>query len=360
MTPVFSTYLDGVRIVAALIVLLSHTLGLVFPDAPLIPLPGHYAVTVFFVLSGFVIALVTDTRDFDGRIYALNRLSRVWSVAIPAVFLCAVVELAGGGSVTHTPMLYPFHPEDLTGVIESGCANVFFVAQNWSMDLLPGVNPAFWSLNNEAWYYLIFGVFRYLRGWSRLPMTALFVLLAGPKIMLVMPCWLVGVWLYHYRARLVLSPRLALAVALGSIILMAILIKSGVAYDLKIAFKARISIDPALDITPDFVIEFIVALLFALHLHAVQFVVGLNGIAAKAAKAARIAASFTFSTYLYHLPLFVLLWDVLGIHHWVVYPIMAAAIVGLGFVTEHRRSWLRARLDRLARFFGRAWMNRVA
>lgn len=50
-----SLYLDAVRFLAALVVLLHHTWPLLFPDFPL-PWPGHSAVVVFFVLSGYVIA----------------------------------------------------------------------------------------------------------------------------------------------------------------------------------------------------------------------------------------------------------------------------------------------------------------
>jgi peptidoglycan/LPS O-acetylase OafA/YrhL len=55
-----------------------------FPRHPL-HWPGLPAVIVFFVLSGFVIAFVTDGRDRTLAGYALNRLSRLWSVALPAL-----------------------------------------------------------------------------------------------------------------------------------------------------------------------------------------------------------------------------------------------------------------------------------
>jgi peptidoglycan/LPS O-acetylase OafA/YrhL len=46
---------------------------------------GAEAVDVFFVLSGFVIGYATDSRERTPLTYAINRLARIYSVAIPAL-----------------------------------------------------------------------------------------------------------------------------------------------------------------------------------------------------------------------------------------------------------------------------------
>ena len=79
-----SLYLDAVRFAAALVVVFSHAWLVLFPGYPL-HWPGPAAVIVFFVLSGFVMAYVTDRRDRSQADYALDRLSRLWSVALPAL-----------------------------------------------------------------------------------------------------------------------------------------------------------------------------------------------------------------------------------------------------------------------------------
>src|SRR3954451_14311241 len=84
MSPALSVYLDLIRFAAAVVVVLSHSWLILFPGLPL-HWPGPGAVIVFFVLSGFVIALVTDARDRTLTDYALSRLSRLWSVAIPVL-----------------------------------------------------------------------------------------------------------------------------------------------------------------------------------------------------------------------------------------------------------------------------------
>jgi peptidoglycan/LPS O-acetylase OafA/YrhL len=98
MSPSLSLYLDLARVAAALVVLLSHCWLVLFPGYPL-HWPGPPAVIVFFVLSGFVIAYVTDGRDRTIGQYALNRLSRLWSVALPALAFGFVVSRFVGTSV---------------------------------------------------------------------------------------------------------------------------------------------------------------------------------------------------------------------------------------------------------------------
>ena len=86
----FALYLDLVRVVAALAVLLSHVLP-VFGFGKFFPAYGHDAVVVFFVLSGFVIAYACDRKDVTFLDYALSRLVRLWPVAAPALILGMVL-----------------------------------------------------------------------------------------------------------------------------------------------------------------------------------------------------------------------------------------------------------------------------
>ncbi len=86
-----SIYLDLVRFGAAVVVVLSHTWPVLFPAHPL-PWPGHQAVVVFFVLSGFVICHAARP-GLTLSEYALHRCARIWSVAPPALIL------AGGVSI---------------------------------------------------------------------------------------------------------------------------------------------------------------------------------------------------------------------------------------------------------------------
>jgi len=87
--PVFlSVYFDLVRFGAAILVVLYHVWPMVAPDLPL-TWPGHQAVIIFFVLSGYVIAHITESREPSVGAYALDRLSRLWSVVIPSLLIGA-------------------------------------------------------------------------------------------------------------------------------------------------------------------------------------------------------------------------------------------------------------------------------
>ena len=116
MTSALSLYLDALRFAAAIAVFLSHygagriSGGLFwrFTDY------GHTAVLVFFVLSGFVIASVTATRERSLEDYALSRLARLYSVMLPAFIITALLDYLGNAI---NPTLYgpewnpvPAHP----------------------------------------------------------------------------------------------------------------------------------------------------------------------------------------------------------------------------------------------------------
>ena len=86
MTQALSLYLDALRFAAAFTVFMSHYAagrysgGLFWQVTPY----GRIAVIVFFVLSGFVIAWVTETRERTLEEYALSRVARLYSVIVPA------------------------------------------------------------------------------------------------------------------------------------------------------------------------------------------------------------------------------------------------------------------------------------
>jgi peptidoglycan/LPS O-acetylase OafA/YrhL len=93
-----SLFLDAVRLGAALTVLYGHSRDMWFPGlATASDEPGntsHAAVAVFFALSGFVITHTTTSNNIGPRHYAQARLSRLYSVLLPALVLTALVELA--------------------------------------------------------------------------------------------------------------------------------------------------------------------------------------------------------------------------------------------------------------------------
>ena len=189
LEPCFSIYLDLVRFAAAMVVFIEHghQLGLVRQLPWIIDGLAHEAVIVFFVLSGYIIEAVTDRDGGDGRQFAAARASRIYSVAVPALLL-------GYGTIAVTRISY----EGWGGLGRSlgvaqlltplGCLT--FQGQDWFLDRSPTGNGPYWSLFFEVWYYYLYGVFVFSRGRSRIGWFVLGLLLAGPKILLLAPCWL--------------------------------------------------------------------------------------------------------------------------------------------------------------------------
>lgn len=92
-----SLWLDAVRFTAAFAVFVGHisgqrfTAGVLWQAGPY----GPEAVYVFFVLSGFVIAYVTDQREKEPLVYAASRFGRIASVAMPALVVTFALDAVG-------------------------------------------------------------------------------------------------------------------------------------------------------------------------------------------------------------------------------------------------------------------------
>src|SRR5437764_15444933 len=108
MSFTFSLYLDLVRFLAAAAVVLFHSNSESLLYACNIPLTdyGHEAVIVFFVLSGYVIGYITDTKERVLSQYFISRAARIYSVAVPAIILTLVLDNIG---LVLSPALYLHH-----------------------------------------------------------------------------------------------------------------------------------------------------------------------------------------------------------------------------------------------------------
>jgi peptidoglycan/LPS O-acetylase OafA/YrhL len=88
-----SLYLDLVRAVAALLVFLAHGGLPMFSENQGCLRPfGHEMVVIFFVLSGFVIAYAVSKSQDSWRAFGADRLSRLYSVILPALLLTAALD----------------------------------------------------------------------------------------------------------------------------------------------------------------------------------------------------------------------------------------------------------------------------
>lgn len=98
MTRGFFLWLDVLRAAATILVVFSHFAYPRFTHGTFQWMRdynlGSDAVILFFVVSGLVIAFAAG-RDGNGGTYSFNRLTRLWSVLLPALLLTLVFDTAG-------------------------------------------------------------------------------------------------------------------------------------------------------------------------------------------------------------------------------------------------------------------------
>lgn len=186
----FSIYLDLVRLLAALMVVIYHSnVRMVIAEKLPLSNHGHAAVIVFFVLSGYVISHITATRERAPLDYWASRLSRLYSLALPAVLLSPLLDLAGEALA---PQFYAEATTYNLGwlrILSSLC----FLNEIWSVSIMSFSNVPYWSLCYEMWYYILFAIVTFTRGRKRLLLAGAAMLLLGPKILLLAPIWVLGV-----------------------------------------------------------------------------------------------------------------------------------------------------------------------
>ncbi|MDD2465987.1 MAG: acyltransferase [Desulfobulbus sp.] len=209
MTLSFSIYLDLVRFFATLAVFLDHISSAPFTKEVIWHRLGAYgavAVTIFFVLSGYVIAHVTTKRELVAKQYFSARLARLYSVVSIALLLTFAFDQIG---LALNPDFYSIQkvlwkPESWAGYISS----FFFINEFQSFGfngISPGTNGPYWSLSFEATYYAIAGLLLFFPKNIWIPCSLLVLCLAGKTIVALFPIWILGYCLYKFRVKINLS-----------------------------------------------------------------------------------------------------------------------------------------------------------
>jgi peptidoglycan/LPS O-acetylase OafA/YrhL len=363
-----SVLLDAARGIAAILVCLEHWRGLLFVDYSQLHVPhkalyalpyvltgaGHQAVVIFFVLSGYLISgsvfRLFTRGEWSWRRYLTHRLVRLWLVLVPALVLGAVFDFSGLHSHL-APQLYAGHvPNHMVDNVGSSLTPLSFAGNlAFTQGILVhtfGSNGPLWSLANEFWYYILFPcallALRRDSTWrTRLISAALFAgcaWFAGREILLLFPVWLLGTAIAALRVPEI-PGWLRAAIALAYLPLFFFLAKThlvqGVLSDYLLGAATLV---------------FVLALL------------GASSAAPDAAWArlSKLTARFSYTLYLVHVPLLVLLaaatvgdtrWTP-DLHH---LPLAVAELIapiafswGVACVTEFRtdkvRGWVETRV----------------
>jgi len=353
----FSLYLDLMRFLAAVFVVLAHYIQYGVLDETVVrfvPDIGREAVIIFFVLSGYVIAYTTQSRRHSFREYMAARCARIYSVAFPVLLLAfAVVFIATqftdapvkSSYVIEKAYLYiPFH--------------LLFMGQLWNLSEVPPWLSPYWSLGYEVWYYLIFGVAFYLNGTRRAVFLGLIILMMGHKLWLLLPIWMSGVILFRNQDRYKINAshaRIGWVITLTLFVVYKVLDIDHTLRELgnHVWMFQSLHLGSADRYLADYLVCIFVVLNFYFALHA-KF----NGIS-RFTTTIRLLSSYTFTLYLVH-GLVILSW----MHFYksrsasmldtsLLTAIIIVVTMALGFITERKK-------EKFHSFFNRIFQIRAS
>jgi peptidoglycan/LPS O-acetylase OafA/YrhL len=165
--------LDGLRGVAALVVVLNH-LDVVSSNA------GHFAVMVFFVISGYCITASAASCRRNGiglKEFMWRRAHRIYPPYLLAILFFAATRLIktalGGPNALQRPALEWIQNLTLTQWLSDLVHPVISPVQNPTLFVV-----AFWSLNYEEQFYLVMAAMLALSMWRRLSLLFPIIILA--------------------------------------------------------------------------------------------------------------------------------------------------------------------------------------
>ena len=364
--PALSSWLDALRWASALFVCLNHVRSALIVDYGSLDHPGlaaaafywfhgfsHQAVIVFFFLSGYLVGGEVlgglAQGKFCWRTYGIRRFSRLYAVYLVALPLGVCWDTIGLHffnleAVTHSqafPMVAYSVTARLTPTIFLGN---LFMCQTVLVPTL-GSNSSLWSLANETWYYVLlplalWPLFGQRPRWQGV--LSVMGLVAGAwfvrgDILLYFSVWLLGLAPHFLKNRLPL-PRWVCPILLG-----------GLLVSLRLHFWSGHG---------DFWSDLAIAVIFALWLNQKQYRPSPGTV--RFASLNRQLAGFSYSLYLVHWPLALLLSVALqqqygsgrrfafGLGGLGLYLLVLAAVYGVAWlvaqVTErqslHLRRWL--------------------
>lgn len=372
-------WLDLIRGCSALLVCLEHLRNAMLVDYPALVHPnfavkafyaitslGHQAVMVFFVLSGYFVggAVLRAGAKFSWSNYLTSRLTRLWVVLIP----CLIITWAVGLIIAHyAPSVLAganvdsWHSGPKLGEYSTSfntlLANLFFMQTIISPVF--GLNSPLWSLANEFWYYLLFPLLLSLIKPLK-PSHDIYRIAALVMVTLMIRClpkellhgfliWMMGVGVYALQSKIKLLSNNAIRIVLFTAIVL---------FALALGFS---KVSDGLNIMP-IQVDLIVGLSFAL-LCLMLTNTSLPSIRMPwLAKGALYLSEISYSLYLSHFPLVVLIGSTAYASHKLMPDsLLMAQFIGWSFLLlvfgsvvwwlfESRTAFVRSKMNALFNF----------
>ncbi|HEY4342411.1 MAG TPA: acyltransferase [Steroidobacteraceae bacterium] len=244
-----SLFLDFSRWSAAFLVVLGHTahfliVGSAGAAAPgvgtdvlyLVTSLGHCAVMVFFVISGYLVGGITLNRWLksgpDLTDYAISRFARIYTVLVPALTIGYAIDYVGMHWFDHAGLyenVSQYHIGSLDDVgmrlnAMTYIGNLLMLQGTWVTSL--GSNGPLWSLAYEWWYYCLFSFSAaalLYKGWLRailISFLVILILMLPVTMLMWMSIWFMGVGAFFLsrRTSFSLDPRIGSAIFAAAII----------------------------------------------------------------------------------------------------------------------------------------------
>jgi peptidoglycan/LPS O-acetylase OafA/YrhL len=349
--------LDIIRVLASAIVAFAHLTQAPFSTGwKDVTDYGRDAVAVFFVLSGFVIRYVTTRHKSDLQEYLADRLSRIYSVAIPALIITLLLDVA---SRRVNPAFYAYWAPQYVHPITRILINLAFCGQIWHHSVDPLSNSPYWSIIYEVAYYLGYGCFFYLAGRWRWIAVIGVCLFFGPSIVLLAPLWIGGCIVFDLYQRWNISGTMAinmirsamLLAILGSLLIVYRSIKHKLAGGMLI-LRHAIHLDGQ-RLNANNVIFGIVWMLIFMSLIFLAKHFALDS-ETKFIRITRFIAEGTFPIYLLHFPIYVLIASCIHYNHGSATSklLIFAFTLTIGILAGHPCNLLKIKLRSMAAHLG--------
>ena len=197
-------------------------------------------------------------------------------------------------------------------------------------------------MSYEFWYYAIYATCFYFVGWRKVLAATAALLIAGPKIILLLPVWMLGVIVYHLSRKLVLGRSLSFCLVVLPILAYCFYRGMHVhEYFLRetVEVLGRDFVFIDLKWSQRFLNAYVVGTLFAIHMLGVYFFANGLNVPRYVEKPIRYFAATTFVSYLFHYPLLQLFGSIFKNGIVIVLLTFIAVLLIAPFTEGNKKEW---------------------